>query len=66
MRGLVFSQRVLLELASKGASRENAYALVQRNAMKSWREKEDFLGLLKSDAEVTAQISHSELESIFD
>ncbi|MEJ2738653.1 MAG: adenylosuccinate lyase [Dehalococcoidia bacterium] len=65
-KGLIFSQRVLIALIDKGLSRQKAYELVQRNAMKSWREKEDFLGLLKSDAEVTAQISHSELESIFD
>ena len=65
-KGLIFSQRVLIALIDKGLSRQKAYELVQRNAMKSWREKEDFLGLLKSDAEVTAQISQSELESIFD
>jgi adenylosuccinate lyase len=65
-KGLIFSQRVLIALIDKGFSRQKAYELVQRNAMKSWKEKEDFLGLLKSDAEVTAQISQSELESIFD
>jgi adenylosuccinate lyase len=64
-KGLIFSQRVLIALIDKGLSRQKAYELVQRNAMKSWKEKKDFLGLLKSDAEVTAQIPKSELESIF-
>lgn len=65
-KGLIFSQRVLIALIDKGLTRQKAYELVQRNAMKSWREKKDFLGLLKSDTEVTVQISQSELESIFD
>jgi adenylosuccinate lyase len=64
-KGLIFSQRVLIALIDKGLSRQKAYELLQRNAMKSWKEKKDFLALLKSDAEVTAQISQSELESIF-
>lgn len=64
-KGLIFSQRVLIALIDKGLSRQKAYELVQRNAMKSWKEKKDFLGLLKSDTEVTAQIPKSELESIF-
>jgi adenylosuccinate lyase len=65
-KGLIFSQRVLIALIDKGLTRQKAYELVQRNAMKSWKEKKDFLGLLQSDAEVIAQISQSELESIFD
>src|SRR5512139_1609852 len=52
MRGLVFSQRVLLALAGKGVSRERAYHLVQRNAMKVWEEGKDFQEELNSDAEV--------------
>jgi adenylosuccinate lyase len=65
-KGLIFSQRVLIALIDKGLTRQKAYELVQRNAMKSWRERKDFLGLLKSDTEVAAQISQSDLESIFD
>ena len=52
--GLVHSQRVLLALTQKGASREDAYRLVQRNAMPVWRGEGDFLTLLKADADVTA------------
>ena len=51
--GLVHSQRVLLALTQKGASREDAYRLVQRNAMPVWRGEGDFLTLLKADADVT-------------
>src|SRR5208337_686648 len=50
--GLVHSQRVLLALTQKGVAREEAYRLVQRNAMKAWRGEGDFQALLKSDAEI--------------
>ena len=65
-RGLVHSQRVLLALTQKGVSREDAYRLVQRNAMKVWEEGKDFLTELKGDAEVTAALSEAELEEKFD
>jgi adenylosuccinate lyase len=65
-KGLVFSQRVLLALIDKGLSRQKAYELVQRNAMKAWKERIDFLHLLKGDAEVTASLPAVELESLFD
>ncbi|UCC60288.1 MAG: adenylosuccinate lyase [Dehalococcoidia bacterium] len=65
-KGLVFSQRVMLALIEKGLSREQAYKMVQRNAMKSWKEKISFLDLLKNDPDVTNSISGSELEGIFD
>ena len=65
-KGLVFSQRVMLALIDKGLSRQKAYEMVQRNAMKSWRGNKDFLSLLKADAEVTAALPQEELESIFD
>jgi adenylosuccinate lyase len=64
--GLIHSQRVLLALTQKGASREDAYALVQRNAMPVWRGEGRFLDLLKADAEVTALLDSSELEALFD
>lgn len=65
-RGLVHSQRVLLALTQAGVSREDAYRLVQRNAMKVWEEGADFLAELKSDAEVTAALTEAELEEKFD
>lgn len=64
--GLVHSQRVLLALTQKGVSREDAYRLVQRNAMPVWRGEGDFLQLLKKDAEVKARLSDAELEELFD
>ena len=64
--GLMFSQRVLLALIEKGLSREGAYQLVQRNAMHSWDESEDFRELLKSDSEVTTYLPVGELEQLFD
>ena len=64
--GLVHSQRVLLALTQKGASREDAYRLVQRNAMPVWRGEGDFLTFLKADDEVTRLLSAIELESAFD
>ena len=65
-RGLVFSQRVLLELIERGLSREKAYELVQRNAMLSVDEETDFRELLKSDEEVTAHVPADELTRLFD
>jgi adenylosuccinate lyase len=64
--GLVHSQRVLLALTQKGLSREEAYKLVQRNAMKAWRGKADFLALLKADRDVREYLSDKELDANFD
>ena len=64
--GLVFSQRVLLALTQAGASREDGYRLVQRNAMRVWDEGASFLDCLSSDAEVTAFLPPSEIEPLFD
>lgn len=68
MGGLVHSQRVLLALTQAGVSREDAYRLVQRNAMKVWESDGalSLLDLLKADAEVTAALSEAELEEKFD
>jgi len=65
-RGLVHSQRVLLALTQKGVSREDAYRLVQRNAMKVWEHGADFMAELKADPEVRAALSEAEIEEKFD
>ncbi len=64
--GLVFSQRVLLELIETGLSRQEAYGLVKRNAMAAWREREPFLSLLLADADVTARLDEARLRPLFD
>jgi len=64
--GLVHSERVLLALVQKGLSREEAYKLVQRNAMKAWSGQGEFLDLLKHDPQVIQKIRESELEALFD
>jgi adenylosuccinate lyase len=65
-RGLIFSQRVMLALINKNLSRQQAYELVQRNAMKAWKGNKNFLTLLKADKEVTAALPVAELEPLFD
>jgi adenylosuccinate lyase len=64
--GLVHSQRVLLALTQKGAAREDAYRLVQRNAMKVWQEGGDFQKLLAADPEVRKLLSEEEIAANFD
>jgi adenylosuccinate lyase len=65
--GLVHSQRVLIALTQKGAAREDAYRMVQRNAMKVWGgEASDFLALLKADPDVRKYLSDAELTANFD
>ena len=64
--GLVHSQRVMLALTQKGVSREDAYRLVQRNAMPVWRGQGDFLSLLKADADVKRALSDPDIEACFD
>jgi adenylosuccinate lyase len=68
MGGLVHSQRVLLALTQAGVSREDAYALVQRNAMKVWESdgQLSLLELLKADPQVTTAIPPEQLEKSFD
>ncbi len=65
-KGLIFSQRVMLALIDKGLSRQKAYELTQRNAMKAWKGNRNFLSLLKKDPELTAALAIPELESLFD
>ena len=64
--GLMHSQRVLLALTQAGVSREDAYSIVQRNAMKVWEEQKDFLTELKADSDVMNALSVEELEDKFD
>jgi adenylosuccinate lyase len=64
--GLIHSQRVLLALAQKGVARDDAYALVQRNAMPVWRGEGEFLTLLRADKDVAKALSAQELEALFD
>ncbi|MBD3765964.1 MAG: adenylosuccinate lyase [Rhodobacterales bacterium] len=65
-KGLVMSQRVLLALTQAGVSREDAYRLVQRNAMKVWEQGADFKTELLADPEVTAALTPAEIEEKFD
>ena len=64
--GLIHSQRVLLALVEKGLPREEAYRLVQRNAMRVWHDGGDFLALLKADPGISKVLGPSELEALFD
>ncbi len=64
--GLHNSQRVLLALTQKGSSREDAYSIVQRNAMKTWRGEGDFQSFLKADNMVSKYLTDTEIEDLFD
>ena len=64
--GLIFSQEVLLSLVQKGISREDAYKLVQKNAMQVWEQNKDFKTLLKSDKDILNLLTENEIDSLFD
>ena len=64
--GLFFSQRVLLELTSSGFTREQAYSIVQKNAMKTWKNNTSFLGNLSKDQKVIKKIPVNKLKKLFD
>jgi len=64
--GLIYSQRVLLALVQAGTLRDDAYQIVQRNAMKAWEKKTSFREVLAADSEVTERLSPAELETLFD
>ena len=66
LNGLIFSQRVMLALVEKGLSRENAYRLVQKNAMRVWAENVGFKSLLAADEEVSSLLTGKELDALFD
>jgi adenylosuccinate lyase len=65
-RGVVFSGNILLELARRGISREQAYEWVQRNAMRAFHEKRDFKELLLADADVMAVLERGDIDQAFD
>ena len=62
----MFSQRVLLRLAETGLPRQQAYEMVQRNAMRAWRERAPFRAFLDADPEVTARLTAADLDACFD
>jgi len=64
--GLIFSQRILLELAQKGVTREKAYEIVQRNAMRTWLEHEDFQKLIRQDRDIKKHLSKKEIDACFE
>jgi adenylosuccinate lyase len=64
--GLVYSQRVLLKLTESGLARQAAYELVQRHAMRAWRERRPFLELLQADPTITERLAPAELKACFD
>jgi adenylosuccinate lyase len=64
--GLMFSQRVLLKLTETGLPRQQAYEIVQKNAMRAWRERTDFSALLAADPEVTARLAPDDLAACFE
>ncbi len=66
MQGLVFSQKILLDLTQAGVSREDSYRLVQQNAMKVWEEGKDFLTELLSDQEVVGALGEAKIRESFD
>jgi adenylosuccinate lyase len=65
-QGVIFSQRVLLALISKGLPRGEAYRIVQDDAMKAWEKTKSFLSLLKADRRIAARLDKKELSSLFD
>ena len=64
-KGLIFSGQLLLALTNKGLTREAAYELVQRNAMRVWDEDRDFRGLVKADEDIMSQLSTEEVDQVF-
>jgi adenylosuccinate lyase len=66
LRGLTFSGVVLLGLVRTGLTRDEAYIMVQRNAMKVWEEKGSLRDLLAADEEVASRLSHEDLDRLFD
>jgi len=65
-RGLIFSQQVLLALARRGVSREEAYQMVQKQAMRAWKEHKDFRELVRGDSDISRYLGSEEVEELFD
>lgn len=65
-RGLIFSEAILINLVDRGLTRENAYIIVQRNAMKAWGQGEEFKSVLLQDPEILKHMTADELNSAFD
>jgi adenylosuccinate lyase len=65
-RGLIFSQQVLLALAKGGVSRDKAYQMVQKQAMRAWKENKDFKELVVSDSEMRSYLNKEEVDKLFD
>ncbi|MDD4465842.1 MAG: adenylosuccinate lyase, partial [Dehalococcoidales bacterium] len=65
-KGLLFSQRVMLALIDKGLTRQQAYDIVQSNAMKSWQGKSKFITLLKKDSRTSRVFTEKEIDDLFD
>jgi adenylosuccinate lyase len=66
MRGLIFSQQIMLALAEAGVSREDAYAMVQKEAMRVWKGKKDFKALILDNQDICAHLGRKKIEEIFD
>jgi len=65
-KGLLFSQRVMLALIDKGLTRQEAYEIVQKNAMDSWEGKNKFITLLKKDSKAKELLTEEEIDELFD
>ncbi|HDZ90817.1 MAG: adenylosuccinate lyase [Deltaproteobacteria bacterium] len=64
-RGLIFSQQILIKLAEKGLERQDAYVMVQRNAMKVWAEGQEFKDLIMADGDIRKVLNAEEIEEVF-
>jgi adenylosuccinate lyase len=65
-KGLIFSQQILVKLAEKGVDRQEAYVMVQRNAMRVWDSGQEFKQLIMEDDEIGAYLSNKEIDDVFD
>jgi adenylosuccinate lyase len=66
LKGLIFSQQILLSLAESGVTREDAYKMVQTQAMRVWKDEQDFKTLILKDKEICSHLSEEKIEEIFD
>ena len=66
LKGLIFSQQIMLALTESGVTREDAYEMVQKQAMKIWEEKTDFKALILNDKQILAHLGRKKIEELFD